>query len=467
MKSHILYKNNNRVILLFAGWAMDSQAFASVRVPGYDIAIVWDYTNMTFEADWHADYQEIIVVGWSMGVLAAERFIAENTQLPITKTIVVAGSPTPRHDSEGIPCATYDATLLINSAPLLLKFYRRVAGGTDAMKRLLPELPQRDPAEAQAELQAITARLDDFAADCEGKSQRCFNHSLFDEIIIGGRDLIFPADNLLRAWQSVNNRVTVDPEMAHLPDFGALLRRLTINKGVVKEQFAAVETTYDDAAEIQSIVAKNLATCIPSISNADILEIGAGSGLLTKLMQQRVSNCRITTLDLTPTAIPSQNGNTIATIEGDAELTIRALPDESVDMVVSSSTIQWFNSPRRFLEQVARVLRPGGKACIATFGAQTLTTISEIAPDGALHYSPIELPEGVEGDITSQIITLSFPSATEALRHLQLTGVNGSRRSLTSVASMKQILKAICDDNGRSARLSFEEVTITFTKKAL
>ena len=98
MKSHILYRNNNRVILLFAGWAMDSRAFASVRVPGYDVAIVWDYTNLTLEADWIAGYQEIIVAGWSMGVLAAERFIADNPQLPITKTIAVAGTPTPRQD---------------------------------------------------------------------------------------------------------------------------------------------------------------------------------------------------------------------------------------------------------------------------------------------------------------------------------------------------------------------------------
>ena len=62
----------------------------------------------------------------------------------------------------------------------------------------------------------------------------------------------------------------------------------------------------------------------------------------------------------------------IKALECDAETQIRQLPDASVDMIFSASTVQWFNSLPEFLRRTARVLRPGGPAFISTFGPATM-----------------------------------------------------------------------------------------------
>ena len=39
-----------RLILIYAGWAMDWRPFRGLEAHGYDIAVVWDYRELT--ADW-------------------------------------------------------------------------------------------------------------------------------------------------------------------------------------------------------------------------------------------------------------------------------------------------------------------------------------------------------------------------------------------------------------------------------
>ena len=60
-----------RLILLFAGWSMSARPFAGLTMPGYDIAVAWDYRDMS--APWLktiSDYEEIVLVAWSFGVHA-------------------------------------------------------------------------------------------------------------------------------------------------------------------------------------------------------------------------------------------------------------------------------------------------------------------------------------------------------------------------------------------------------------
>ena len=86
-------ENNNRLILIYAGWGMDWRVFRHMRRHGYDIIIVWDYRQLTFDWSVVASYDEICLVAWSMGVFAASVTIHEI--LPrITKSIAVGGTPT-------------------------------------------------------------------------------------------------------------------------------------------------------------------------------------------------------------------------------------------------------------------------------------------------------------------------------------------------------------------------------------
>ena len=69
----------SRLILLFAGWGMSPRPLDDVSMPGYDVAVVWDYRDMS--APWLEElsgYEETVVVAWSFGVHAASRFMASH-----------------------------------------------------------------------------------------------------------------------------------------------------------------------------------------------------------------------------------------------------------------------------------------------------------------------------------------------------------------------------------------------------
>lgn len=56
-----------RLILIYAGWAMDAGVFRGLRRPGYDIAVVWDYRNFVIDWSFASSYCEICIVAWSLG----------------------------------------------------------------------------------------------------------------------------------------------------------------------------------------------------------------------------------------------------------------------------------------------------------------------------------------------------------------------------------------------------------------
>lgn len=135
-------ENNNRLILIYAGWGMDWRVFRHMRRHGYDIIIVWDYRQLTFDWSVVASYDEICLVAWSMGVFAASVTIHEI--LPrITKSIAVGGTPDPISDTLGIPVEIYRGTAEGLNAGNLRKFHRRMcldAGHYSAFREVAPDV---------------------------------------------------------------------------------------------------------------------------------------------------------------------------------------------------------------------------------------------------------------------------------------------------------------------------------------
>ncbi|MDE6192119.1 MAG: DUF452 family protein, partial [Muribaculum sp.] len=57
MKQEFTVKQGNtKLILIFAGWGMDSNPFREIRLDGYDIAVVWDYRDMQLDTSPFAVY---------------------------------------------------------------------------------------------------------------------------------------------------------------------------------------------------------------------------------------------------------------------------------------------------------------------------------------------------------------------------------------------------------------------------
>lgn len=414
-----------RLIVIFAGWGMDARPFRGLSRPGYDILAVWDYRSLDFDPALTAGYAEVCVLAWSMGVQAAQ--LCHAAMGPrVTARIAVAGTPKPVSDTEGIPEAIFEATLATLSDSTLQRFMRRMCGGARAWQTWSERAPQRPVDELCDELRAIASR-----GDAAGPR--------FDHYVLTTADAIFPPDNQRRAFSGCD---IVETDSPHLPDFQALLDAYFIDKTLVEERFADAGTSYDSHAEAQALIARTLAAMLDdkdtrallTAPGSRILEAGCGTGMLTRRLPALAPDAGLTLLDVVPA--PSFDLPAGARyVRADAETAIRDVPDSSLDIIVSASAMQWFNSPERFVAECVRTLRPGGMAALSTFGRSNMHEVSAASGvglhlcDAATWRAALAAMPGVEVVcLAESTLVCRFGSAMELLRHLSLTGVNAITR---------------------------------------
>lgn len=102
----------------------------------------------------------------------------------------------------------------------------------------------------------------------------------------------------------------------------------------------------------------------------DLLDVGCGTGPMIELLAKELPGKNYTGLDLTPRMIEVANQKGIDGshfVVGDAE----DLPfdDESFDVVICANSFHHYPRPQRFFDEVARVLRPGGRLVLRDYTA--------------------------------------------------------------------------------------------------
>lgn len=448
--SFIHNNNSTRLILIFNGWGVGIDIFNQVNKPGYDVAVVYNYSNSELDIAPLRSYSEICIIAWSMGVWHADKFIRSHENLPITRCVAINGTLAPIHLSLGIPPKVFQLTAALPDEQAHAKFLRRAGA---------PIYPGADIAALRDELTIIGNRC---ATDDNLKASD-IDTSLWDEIIISDNDRIFPLDNMLQAWHSAKERITMLHGSSHTPNFASLIPQIPVDKVLVGQRFASTINQYNNEAHIQTIVANNVASLIKliyerEIIRSDVLEIGVGGGLLTQRYIPMLSGCHIKLWDLVVPSFPSRVGdNTITTLSCDAETTIHGLNDYSLDLIISSSTIQWFNSPRRFLLTCAQKLRRGGRAIISCYVKGSIPQLNDIPNAKPLRYPVLNdlgvlLGRNFSVSTMTRTHTQQFDSPTDVLRHLRATGVNSLDRTPLPIKSTRQLLNAFAADE---CKLSF------------
>ena len=173
MKQDFIIKNDNSSLLLvFGGWGTWTGLFSEGPFPeGYDVLLCYDYRTMDFDPS-----------ALSSRVLAGADVRWE-------KRIAVNGTLTPVDDLTGIPVAVFNGTLDNMSGPVLSKFNRRMCGKDLAC--YMSRGPDRSAEELKEELSALKEAV--------GASGVALSF-MWDVAVVGTKDLIFPAENQLRAW---------------------------------------------------------------------------------------------------------------------------------------------------------------------------------------------------------------------------------------------------------------------------
>ena len=115
---------------------------------------------------------------------------------------------------------------------------------------------------------------------------------------------------------------------------------------------------------------------------ADVLEIGAGTGLLTRSLAERVGHVTAIEPDERMRAVLAASGAPVEVLAGQAEdLPVGAA---SMDIVIAQSAWHWVDEERA-IPEVARVLRPGGRLALGVDRARPVRRLGAI-PVGRRHH---------------------------------------------------------------------------------
>jgi biotin synthesis protein BioG len=450
---------SDRLILIFAGWAMDPTPFSHLSKNGYDVMVVWDYRALDFDENWVSKYNEICLIAWSFGVFAAASTLGRIRSL-ITQRIAINGTLSPINDSLGIPRDIFNKTVEGMDERNLRKFYRRMMDSAQTFNSFWEHRPQRPIDELIAELKLYGAYANTLKAEI----------SKWDRAIVGLNDAIFPAANQLKAW--TGNAVIEQVEASHYIDIQQVIDRLIVDKSLVSERFNVAQSTYANQAEVQAFMASRLAQLAQFDQTIDrskhVLEIGCGTGLLTDKYWHLCDPAKTELWDLAPYNLPADRQARFTCC--DAETEIRSIDDCSIDVLLSAATVQWFNSLQSFMEQVAYVMAPGGIVALSTFDEGNLRELYNI--------TGIEQPLLSKDDITSLVsedfeilclhseeIKAPFNSVMAMLRHLQETGVNSLKRPSRPIEMVNKIKDNYPVDSDGSYSLIYRPLYIILKKK--
>jgi SAM-dependent methyltransferase len=144
-----------------------------------------------------------------------------------------------------------------------------------------------------------------------------------------------------------------------------------------------------------------------------------------------------------------------------------------IDLIVSSSTVQWFDNLSVFAEKAHQSLSSRGYMFLSTFGKNNLKEIREITGTGLEYLSSDCLRNlfsfGFEIlHLSGEEIPVAFNSSAEILSHFRRTGVNANS---SGTVRTKSGLKAFCSkydkmySNGNKVILTYNPVFLGLKKK--
>jgi 2-polyprenyl-3-methyl-5-hydroxy-6-metoxy-1,4-benzoquinol methylase len=114
---------------------------------------------------------------------------------------------------------------------------------------------------------------------------------------------------------------------------------------------------------------------------ADVLEFGAGTGSLLKMLRGTGFTGRVTAADILPR--PADLASDIAWIETDLNERL-PIGDHSFDAIISTEVIEHLENPRATFRDFGRLLRPGGLLILTTPNQESLRSLLSLLVRG--HY---------------------------------------------------------------------------------
>ncbi len=207
---------------------------------------------------------------------------------------------------------------------------------------------------------------------------------------------------------------------------------MSVPHALLMARFARAVATYEAQAAVQRFAAGRLADLLGRyfhVLGPRLLEIGCGTGTLTRLLLARFAPAELVANDLcADVGVCFANAPRVRFLPGDAQTVGWPGP---FDAIVSASAVQWFGDMGRFAGRCAEALPRGGLLALSSFGPETLREVAALTGRG-LRYLPHEGFVAAFGgafeplETPREVRALRFADGTAVLRHLRETGVTAT-----------------------------------------
>ncbi len=221
-------------------------------------------------------------------------------------------------------------------------------------------------------------------------------------------------------------------------------------KQYIRRNFRRRAATYDRHAQVQRYMgAQLLARCAQEIAAADrILEVGCGTGFLTRELRRLNRRGWLLAVDLDPDLLAQARKHLkadpgIAWLAADAESLTRG----TFDLIVANSVFQWFATPEETLRRYVGMLASGGCLAFSAMGPGTFQELGEAWREAAAGLNLDHWPRPAAGNFldwqewagllraagyrevqTEQaVVVASYPSVRDLLKGIQETGATNPK----------------------------------------
>jgi malonyl-CoA O-methyltransferase len=223
----------------------------------------------------------------------------------------------------------------------------------------------------------------------------------------------------------------------------------------IARHFGRARESYVNAARLQRLVADKALSLLPPTTGV-LVDLGSGPGWFHPQLKKHCAE--LLALDLSFDMLQKARAAQQATLVFQADAQSLPVARECIDRVFSSLMLQWCEQPEVVLQEIHRVLKPGGSAVISTLLDGTLQEFKQAwsLVDSHQHinqflhlafYQQLQQQHPELGlQLQTELVQLDYPDVLALARELKDLGANtvtqGRNKALTGKQSWQKVQQA-------------------------